>query len=190
MIIRMYSILKSTVNGKHDHSPSDTTAAGLDPNPSDPWLFTDPFARDLYMERELIDQLEEDIRTYVMVDGCWASEELECKLELRRLLLEAFIAPVGSFGYLSHHPTVYRTLKEGTLIVSRYQYAFMDRENLIFEPWLARYSDPGLNGPLRIGQLYHVSSPLLCCEKFPNICIHCDKTRAIMRQILNYRNKK
>ena len=186
----MYIILKSAMNGKHDHFPSDTTAASPDPSPSDPWLFTDPFARDLYKHRNLIDQLEEDIRTYVMFDGCWASEELECKLEVRRLLQEGFIVPLGSFGYLSPHPTVYRTLKEGTLIVSRHQYAFTDREDLIFEPWLARYSDPGLNGPLHIGPLYDVSSPLLCCDKFPNICIHCDKTRAIMRQILNYRNNQ
>ena len=186
----MYSILKSTVNGKHDHSPSDTTAAGLDPNPSDPWLFTDPCARDLYMQRDLIDQLEEDIRTYVMCDGCWAPEELECKLEIRRLLREGFITSVDSFGYLSPHPTAYRTLKEGSLIVSRERYNFNAAEELIFEPWLARYSDPGLNGPLRFGQLYHVSSPCLCCDSFPHICIHCDKTRAMMRQILNYRNNK
>ena len=182
-------ILKSKMNGKHDHSLSDTIPTSPDPSPSDPWLFTDPFARDLYA-RELIDQLEEDIRTYVMLDGCWASEELECKFELRRLLQEGFIVPVGSFGYLSPHPTVYRTLKIGTLKVSRQQYAFTDREYLIFEPWLARYSGPGLNGPLHIGQLYHVFNPLLCCDKFPNICIHCDQTRAIMRQILNYRNNK
>lgn len=182
-------ILKSTLNGKNDHSSSDTTVTSPDPSPTDPWLFTDPFARDLYKNRNLIDELEEDIRTYVMFDGCWVPEELECKLEIRRLLREGFIAPIDSFGYLSPHPTVYRTLKQGTLIVSKHQDAFTDRENLIFEPWLARYSDPGLNGPLRIGQLYPVSSPLLCCDKFLNICIHCDNTRAIMRQILNYRNK-
>jgi len=186
----MHIILKSTMNGKHDYYPSDTTAAGPDPDPSDPWLFTDPFARNFYMHRNLIDRLEEDIRTYVMFDGCWASEELEYKLEVRRLLCEGLIAPVGSFGYLSPHPTVYRTLKEGTLRVSRERYNFNIGEELIFEPWLARYSDPGLNGPLRIGPLYDVSSPRLCCDSFPHICIHCDKTVAIMRQILNYRNNK
>lgn len=186
----MYIILKSTMNGKHDHPASDTTTTSPDPSPFDPWLFTDPFARDLYMQRELIDQLEEDIRTYVMFDGCWTPEELDCKLEVRRLLQVGFIAPVGSFGYLSPHPTVYRTLKVGTLIVSGQRYFFETGEDLIFEPWLARYSDPGLNGPLQIGQLYHVSNPLLCCDAFPHICIQCDKTRAIMRQILNYRKGK
>ena len=186
----MYIIQKSTLTGKYDHLLSDTTAASSNPTLSDPWLFTDPFARDLYMERKLIGPLEEDIRTYVMLDGCWAPEELECKLELRRLLQEGLIEPVGSFGYLSPHPTVYRTLKEETLIISKHKSAFTDREDLIFEPWLARYSDPGLNGPLRIGQLYHVSSPVLCCDNFPQICIYCDRTRVVMRQILSYRNKK
>ena len=186
----MYVIQKSTLNGKYGHFLSDTTTASPDPSPSDPWLFTDPFARDLYMERKLIGPLEENIRTYVMLDGCWAPEELECKLELRRLLQEGLIEPVGSFGYLSPHPTVYRTLKEETLIISKHKSAFTDREDLIFEPWLARYSDPGLNGPLRIGQLYHVSSPVLCCDNFPQICIYCDRTRVVMRQILSYRNKK
>lgn len=84
----MYSILKSTMNGTYDHSPSD------------PWRFTDPCGRDLYMQRDLIDQLEPDIRTYGMFDGCWAWEELDYKLEVRRLLREGIIAPMGSFGSL------------------------------------------------------------------------------------------
>jgi hypothetical protein len=138
----------------------------------------------------LLPNYKEDIQTYVMLDGCWTPEELECKLEIRRLLREGFITPVDNFGYLSPHPTAYRTLKEGSLMVSGQQYAFRSREDLIFEPWLARYSDPGLNGPLRIGQLYHVSSPCLCCDSFPHICIHCDNTMGIMRQILSYRNNQ
>lgn len=186
----MYIIHKSTLNGKHYPSSSDSTAADPNPSPIDPWLFTDPFARDLYMHRNLIDRLEEDIRTYVMLKGRWTSEELECKLEIRRLLREGFIALVDSFGYLSPHPTVYRALKAGTLMVSRQRHAFKAGEELIFEPWLARYADPGLNGPLRVGPLYHVSSTVLCRDAFPHICIHCDNTLAIMRQILNYRNKK
>ena len=178
------------MNGKHNHSPSDTTATSPEPSPSDPWIFTDPFARDLYKQRDLIDRLEEDIQTYAMSDGCWAPEELEYKLEVRRLLCDGLIAPIGSFGYLSPHPTVYRTLKEGTLGVSRERYHFNTGEELIFEPWLARYSTPGLKGPLQVGRLYHVSSLCLCCDAFPNICIHCDNTLAIMRQILNYRNNR
>lgn len=186
----MYIISKSTMNGKHDQSPSDTTASSPDPSPSDPWLFTDPFARDLYIQRNLIDRLEEDIRTYVMYDECWTLEELEYKLEVRQLLRGGFIAPVGDFGYVSPHPTVYRALKVGVLIVCRRRYTLNAGDDLIFEPWLERYSDPGLNGPLGVGQLYHVSSPILCYDAFPHVCIHCDNTLAIMRQILNYRNNR
>lgn len=178
------------MNGNHDHSSSDTSASSLDPNPTDPWLFTDPHARVLYRHSDLLDRLEEDIQTYAMLDSCWTLDELEYKLEVRRLLREGFVAPAGSFGCLSPHPTVYRTVKAGTLIVSRKQYTFKYGDTLIFEPWLARYSDPGLKGPLRVGQFYHVSSPLLCRDAFPHISIQCDKTRAIMRQILNYRNNK
>lgn len=186
----MYIIKKSTLNGQQGPSRSDTTIASSEPSPSNPWLFTDPFARDLYKQRDLVDRLEEDIRTYAMFDGCWAPEELEYKLEVRRLLQEGFIAPEDSFGCLSPHPTVYRTLKAGTLMVSNRRYPLTDRECLIFEPWLARYSDPGLKGPLRVGLFFHVSSLILNCDAFPQICIQCDNTRAIMRQILNYRNNK
>jgi hypothetical protein len=186
----LYGIQKSVVNGEQDGYQSDTTAASPDPNPADPWLFTDPFARVLYVQRDLIDHLEEDIRTYAMFDGCWAPEELEYKLEVRRLLREGFIAPRNSYGYLSPHPTVYRTLKRGALEVAGQRYAFAGLEDLIFEPWLARYAHAGLIGPFRVDQLYYISNPCLCCEAFPLVCIHCDHTRAIMRQILSYRNNR
>jgi hypothetical protein len=183
-------ILKARINGTHDHSSSDTSGNSPEPSPTDPWLFTDPFACAFYRKAHRINLLEEDIRMYVMYDGTWASEELEYKLEVRRLLQEGIITAVGSFGSLSPHPTVYGTLKEGNLRVTGREYSFNSGESLIFEPWLSRYSDPGLNGPFRIDKLYPVSSLCLCCDSFPHICIHCDKTRAIMRQILNYRNSK
>jgi hypothetical protein len=185
----MYGIQKSLVNELNNFPQADTMPASPDPCPTDPWLFTDPFARDLYQQRDLIIQLEEDIRTYVMFDGCWTLEELELKLEVRRLLREGLIAPKNSFGYLSPHPTVYCTLTGGTLEVSGQRYAFTGWEDLVFEPWLARYAHPGLNGPLQVGQLSQVSNPCLCCDAFPLVCIHCDKTRMIMRQILNYRTQ-
>lgn len=183
-------ILKATLNGNHNHFPADTTVASPEPSPTDPWLFTDPCARSFYREANLIDQLEEDIRTYVMFDGAWAPEELQYKREVRRLLQEGIIAPVDSFGSLSPHPTVYRILKVGALLVSGQRYAFEPGEDLVFEPWLARYSDPGLKGPLRTGQLYDVDRPSLCCHNFPNLSVLCDNTLALMRQILGYRKKK
>jgi hypothetical protein len=184
----MYGISKTSVRPEYGTDQADTTAANPDPNPTDPWLFTDPFARELYVQRGQIDQLEEDIRTYVMFNGCWAPEELEYKLEIRRLLRDGLIVPRDSFGYLSPHPTVYRALKEGTLEVSGQRHAFKGGEGILFEPWLARYAQPGLGGPLQVGQLHHVSSPCLCCDAFPHVCIPCEKTLTIMRQILNYRN--
>jgi hypothetical protein len=186
----MYSIQKSTTNGKRDHSASDTTAASPDPSPTDPWLFTDPFARDHYLQRGLLNRLEEDIRAYAMFEGCWTPEELDYKLEVRRLLRGGFIAPAGSFGYLSPHPTVYRIVKSVSLVVAGQRYALKDGEDLVFESWLARYSDPGLRGPLRVGRLYGASDPRLSCDAFPQLHTHCGKTLAIMRQILKYRENR
>ena len=186
----MYSIKKTSLYAEQGSFLSDTSTDSLDPDPTDPWMFTDPVARQYYAQRDLIDQLEEDIRDYVMFDGCWAPEEVEYKLEIRRLLRQGFITSWNYFGYLSPHPTIYRTVKKGTLEVSGQLYHFNEAEDLIFEPWLARYSHPGLNGPLHIGYISPVSNPRLCCDAFPHLCIHCDKTRAIMREILSYQNKE
>lgn len=184
----MYSILKSMVNGNYDCSQSDTTAASPDPNPTDPWLFTDPLAREIYQRQGRLGTLEEDIRDYVMYAGQWAPEDLECKCEIRRLLGEGLIAPKSSFGYLSPHPTVYCAQGEGELKIDGERFFIKIGDDIIFEPWLARYTHPGQNGPLRVGQLSQVSNPCLCCEAFPHVCIHCEKTLATMRQILSYRN--
>ena len=183
-------ILKAMLNGNHSHFRADTTAASPEPGSTDPWLFTDPCACDFYREANLIDKLEEDIRTYVMFAGAWTLEELDYKREVKRLLREGFIAPSDSFGFLSPHPTVYCTLKVGILVVAGQRYAFKAGQNLVFEPWLARYSDPGLKGPLRVGTLYDAIGLCLCCQSFPNLSVACDNTLALMRQILGYRKNK
>ena len=108
---------------------------------------------------------------------------------MRRLLREGLIACWHSYGYLSPYPTIYRALKKGALEVSGRRYVFKELEGLVFEPWLARYAHPGLDGPLQVGYLSPVYNHCLCCDAFPHVCIHCDKTRAIMRQVLNYRNR-
>ena len=182
----MYAIQKTGLYGNQYDPISDTTAVSPDPDPADPWLFTDPSARSFYFEHGLIGQLEDDIRTYAMFDDCWTPEELEYKLEVRRLLREGYIAPRDSFGHISPHPTIYRTLREGSLEISGQRYAFTGLEVLMFEPWLARYSNPGLRGPLQVCHLRYVAYPCLCCDAFPNVCIHCDITRAMMRRILTY----
>ena len=185
----MYGILKSMAYETQVCDRSDTEADSPDPSPTDPWLFTDPVAREIYRRREQLEVLEEDICTYVMVAGHWALEELEFKCEIRRLLREELIAPGSSFGYLSPHPTTYYARGEGKLKIAGQGYPIEMGDEVIFEPWLARLANPGLGGPGRVGRVRQVATALcLCCDAFPRVCIHCDKTRAILRQILNYRN--
>lgn len=183
-------ISKVSMSGYPDHPSSDTDLVSPEPSSTDPWLFTDPCARDFYREANLIDQLEEDIRTYVMFADAWTLEELDYKREVKRLLRDGCIAPTDSFGFLSPHPTVYYTLKVGILVTAGQRYAFEAGQNLVFEPWLERYSDPGLKGPLRIGPLYDAVGLCLCCQSFPNLCVACDNTLVLMRQILDYRKNK
>lgn len=184
----MYSILKSVINGKQDGFHSDTTAASPDPSPTDPWLFTDPLALEIYQRQGQLGELEEDIRTYVMYDGEWSAEDLEAKNEIRRLLQEGLLIPGQSFGYLSPHPTTYHAEGEGELKIAGQRVTFERGDDVVFEPWLARVTHPALAGPVWVGRLYQITEFSLCCEAFPHVCIHCEKTLAIMRQILNYRN--
>lgn len=186
----MYSIQKSTLNGKQNGFQSDTTAASPDPNPADPWLFTDPLAREIYQRQGRLETLEEDIRDYVMVGGEWAEEELEAKYEIRRLLREGRLVPGHGFGYLSPHPTTYGARCEGELKIAGQRLIFKYGDDVVFEPWLARIAHPALMGPVWVGRVHQITGFCLCCEAFPHICIHCEKTLAIMRQILNYRNNR
>jgi hypothetical protein len=183
----MYIIPKWPKQRNKRISSSDPCPASPEPNPADPWLFTDPFAIELYKNQHILDQLEEDIQYYVMKDGWWTLEDLEFKLEIRRLLCDRVISPAASFGSLSPHPTVYRTLEKGSVLVSNQTFNFKPGEYLVYVPWLARYSDPGLKGPLEIGQPDIGSGPQLCKNQFSQICIHCDHTRTEMRKILAYR---
>ncbi len=184
----MYSILKSVMNGNHDGFQSDTTAASPNPSPTDPWLFTDPLAREIYQRQGRLGILEEDIRDYVMFDGQWAAEDLETKFEIRRLLREGLLIPRDSFGYLSPHPTTYHAAGEGELKIAGQRFSIEAGDDLVFESWLARVAHPALAGPVWVGRLHQITGFCLCCEAFPHVCIHCEKTLAIMRQILNYRN--
>lgn len=184
----MYGILNSTVNGKHDCFQSDTTSASPDPSPTDPWLFTDPLALEIYQRQGRLRELEEDIRTYVMDDGEWAAEDLEAKYEIRRLLREGLLIPGHSFGYLSPHPSTYHAKDEGELKIAGQRVTFGRSDDVVFEPWLARVAHPALAGSVWVGRLLSVTRLCLCCEAFPHVCIHCEKTLAIMRQILSYRN--
>lgn len=184
----MYSILKSSVKDGYDWAQSDTTPTSPDPSPTDPWLFTDPLAREIYKRQDRLTELEEDIRTYVMYNGEWATEELEAKNEIRRLLLKGFLIPGQSIGYLSPHPTIYHARDNGELKIAGQRVTFEHSDDIVFKPWLARLAHPALIGPVWAGRLNQITVFCLCCDAFPQVCIHCDKTRAIMRQILGYRN--
>src|SRR5690554_3945998 len=126
----MYSVTKGVGIGKTEFNQADTTAASLDPNPTDPWMFTDPMAYKFYQQHEQHEVLEDDISKYVMFDGRWMSEELEYKLEIRRLLREGLISAGSSYGYLSPHPTIYHTLRAGNFTISGRRYAFRSGEEL------------------------------------------------------------
>lgn len=182
----MYGIPKAMENGKHECYQSDTTVDSPDPDRADPWLFTDPQARIIYQTQDRLGQLEEDICTYVMVQGQWAPEDIECKCEIRRLLREGLVKSGYSFGHLSPHSTVYHAMSNGKLNIAGQHFNFNFGDEIVFEPWLSRVTHPGHVGPIWVGHLKQIARLHLCCEAFPLICIHCDRTVAIMRQTIKH----
>lgn len=187
----MEAIQKSMVNKINASWPFNTTVAYPELNPTDPWLFTDPLAIEIYRQSDRLEALEEDIFTYVMYDGRWSPEEMEGQYEIRRLLEAGLLASRGCFGDLSPHPTLYSAQGKGELIIAGKKFYFKTGDQLIFEPWLERLAQPGLAWPVRVGYIRQVTGKLrLCCDAFPRVCIHCDNTRALLRQILSYRNNE
>ena len=187
----MDTIQKSMVDKINATWLFNTTVAYPELNPTDPWLFTDPLAIEIYRQDNRLEALEEDILTYVMYDGQWASEEMECQYEIRRLLEDGLLAAKGCFGDLSPHSTLYSARGRGELKIAGKKFHFKTGDELIFEPWLERLTQPGLSGPVRVGYVRQFTRKLrLCCDAFPEVYIHCDNTRVIMREILSYRNKE
>ena len=183
----MYGVLKSVLNGRVDFAQADTTAASPDPDPTDPWIFTDPAALEIYQKQGRLEELEDAVCDYGMGLGQGAPEDLECKREIRRLLRERLLTARHIFGYLSPHPTVYYARGEGELNIAGQRFTFSRGDEVLYEPWLARITHPGIMAPVRIGQLLIVSNLCLCCEAFPQICIHCEKTLNMLRQPLQNR---
>jgi hypothetical protein len=179
----MYDIWKSSVNG-HPLARADTTAADLEPQPDNPWLFTDPEARSIYARQGRLDQLKHDILTFVMYEGRWSSDELQLKHEIRRLLWADVLQPKGTFSHLSPHPTVYRARSDGLLEIAGHRFHFGVGQDVVFEPWLARVHYPGLLGPVWIGRLRSVTDVCLCCNAFPKVGELCEVALAILRQTL------
>ena len=180
----MYAVSKTSVCAPHLLSLSDTTPVDPDPDPKNLWLFTDPAAKDVYVRQGRLDQLQDDICAYVMCYGQWAEEELALKREIQHLLHVGALMPNGAFGYLSPHPTVYRSAREGTLQVPGRKFHFESGDDIVFMPWLARVSYPGLRGPARIGRLLNVTHFCLSCDAFPSASLLCERGLNVLRQTL------
>lgn len=97
----MYDVLRSSVSICSCLFEPDTTSNGLEPDPANIWLFTDPAAHVAYRFARQLEVLKEDILANVMFDGRWAPDEIELKCEIRRLLAGEYLVSKGTFGYLS-----------------------------------------------------------------------------------------
>ncbi len=155
-----------------------------EPRSDDVWLFTDPAAKANYSQRGELNQLEGDIRNFVMYNGRWSPDELQFKREVQRLLRSGVLTPKNSFGHLSPHPTIYSADREGAILISGVVFNFDVGDEIVFEPWLSRLSHPGLAGPLRIGRLDTVKKCFLSYEAFPQFEKYGDKDFVILHQIL------
>jgi hypothetical protein len=138
----------------------------------------------MYFRQGRLEELEWDIRNYVMYQGRWSPDELQFGRELLRLLRSSVLAPKYSFGHLSPHPTIYSAAKEGAMVISGVVFNFDVGDEIVFEPWLSRLSHPGLVGPLRIGQLDTLNKCLLSYEAFPQCEKYGDKDFVILHEIL------
>jgi hypothetical protein len=125
------NILKAFFDTPQYISKTDTTADSPDPNPNDIWAFTDPDARDQYEQSGELDKLEHDIRFEVMRGETWLPEELEYKIEIRRLLREGTIGDKGSYWFTSPFPTVYRALSSGSFTAGGRDYNFREGDDIV-----------------------------------------------------------
>lgn len=180
----MYDILKFKIGTAPLPTLNEAPPASPAPDPYDPWLFTDPAAKELYIQQNRLPELEEDIFTYVMYNGCWAEEELAFKRELQRLLAAGVLYAKNTFGYLSPHPTVYRAKQEAMIKVGAFRVHVHPGEDIIFQTWLERVSAPRFYGPIHTGRLQTIAEPRLCRESFLNICQLCRQEIAILHNML------
>ncbi|MFQ5408782.1 MAG: hypothetical protein ACE5FI_10245 [Anaerolineales bacterium] len=156
------NILKALFGTPQYISRTDTTADSPDPEPDDVWAFTDPDARETYVQQGRLSKLEHDIRFEVMRAGPWQPEELEYKREIRRLLREGAVADKGTYWFTSPFPTVYRATREGTLAVGGKEYRFGAGDDIVFQCRMTRDMNPKLSGPLLIDQLRPTDKAQLC----------------------------
>lgn len=103
-------------------------------------------------------------------------------------------------GLIIAHEAVWELLSEAYVVLQEraaYHKAYRQAPNPLLPVFWAGMSGLGISLSLLLvrkdaspnGRVRQVTGrPRLCCDAFPHVCIHCDKTRAIMRQILSYRN--
>jgi hypothetical protein len=133
------------------------------------WLFTDPLAKALYAQRGELDLLEQDIRAFAMFHDRWDQEELEFKQQVELLIAANWLIPDISFAYVSPHPTIYKALRPGKIVISNERYHFQAGDEIIFASWPERLSHPGIIGPLRIGRFDASVSVFLCRQAYPQL---------------------
>lgn len=157
-------ILKAMFGTPQYVSRADTTPDGLDPDPNDVWIFTDPDARDKYARRGEIDRLVQDIAYEVMRGGAWRPEELTYKREIRRLLRDGLIADKGTYWFRSPHPTVYRAQRNGFLKIASKEYRFRSGDELVFQCRMERDEREEDPGPVLIARLEPSNKAMLCAD--------------------------
>ena len=160
----MSDLLKALFGTPQYESRTDTTPGGPDPDPNDPWAFTDPDAREEYVRRGQVKRLEQDIRFEVMRGRPWQPEELAYKSEIRRLLSEGVVADKGTYWFRSPHPTVYRARRDGQLKIAGREYRFRAGDDLVFQCRMERDEAEEDPGPALVARLQSGEKAVLCGE--------------------------
>ncbi len=158
------NILKSFFGTPQYVSQTDTTPDGPDPDPEDIWAFTDPDARTRFERKGKLEALEHDIRYEVMRAGSWEPEELEYKREIRRLLRTGAVVDKGRYWFTSPFPTVYRSVRDGSLNIGGIEYPFSEGDDIVFQCRMNRDMDRFLKGPVLVARLQPTSKAQLCGE--------------------------
>lgn len=157
-------ILKALFGTPQYTSRADTTSNSPDPDLNDVWIFTDPDARDGYVQEGKQKHLEQDIRFEVTRGGGWQADELEYKSEIRRLLREGVIRDKGTYWFRSPHPTVYSTQRDGALVIAGMEYRFRAGDELVFQCRMERDAHEEDPGPVLIARLKPSNKALLCAD--------------------------
>lgn len=158
------NILKSFFGTPQYVSQTDTTPDGPDPDPEDIWAFTDPDARMEFESKGKLEELKHDIRFEVMRGESWFPEELEYKRGIQRLLRSGAVVDKGMYWFTSPFPTVYQSIRDGSLNIGGREYRFSEGDDIVFQCRMNRDMDRSLKGPVLVARLQPTSKAQLCGE--------------------------